>query len=294
MAIPLAGLAIFFIWQWLNGGITPRQAKEVIEEATTSRRRDAPAPAAATPDAKREEPSKPTKSAKASAIAGTSPSDRKHRGDIVLIIDDLGYDAPLERLMELDPNLNCSVLPNGPLAAQTANRLNERGFEVLCHLPMEPRGGQAPGSNAILTSMTDEEIAQLTRENIASVPHARGVNNHMGSRATQDRRVMASVLGAMPVGLYFVDSRTTGGSVAAAVARELNVRTASRDVFLDDDEHASAVRRQVDALARAAEKHGIAIGIGHPYPATLRVLEERIPELRERGFRFVRASEVVR
>jgi uncharacterized protein len=120
------------------------------------------------------------------------------------------------------------------------------------------------------------------------------VNNHMGSRATSDRRVMESVLRAMPDGMYFIDSRTAGGSIAADVARELNVRTATRHVFLDDVATPAGVRRQVQALADAAEKRGVAIGIGHPYPVTLRVLAEELPELRARGFRLIRASDVVR
>ena len=116
----------------------------------------------------------------------------------------------------------------------------------------------------------------------------------MGSLATSDRRVMQSVLRAMPSELYFIDSRTSGGSVAADVARELNVRTATRHVFLDDVATESAVRKQLAELAAAARKRGVAIGIGHPYPVTLRVLAEELPALKARGFRLVRASDVVR
>ncbi|HEV7242586.1 MAG TPA: divergent polysaccharide deacetylase family protein [Thermoanaerobaculia bacterium] len=216
-------------------------------------------------------------------------------GDIVLIIDDLGFDGqPLERLMSLDVNLNCAILPNGTRAGEFAEALNKRGFEILVHLPMQPKGRETPGRNAILTSMSDDEIARATRENIEAVPHARGMNNHMGSLATADRRVMTNVLRSMPDGMYFIDSRTTGSSVAADVARELNVRTASRHVFLDDIASERAVRRQVAELAAAAEERGVAIGIGHPYAVTMRVLAEELPELKARGFRFIRASDVVR
>jgi hypothetical protein len=120
------------------------------------------------------------------------------------------------------------------------------------------------------------------------------MNNHMGSLATADRRVMTNVLRAMPDGMYFIDSRTTGSSVAADVARELNVRTASRHVFLDDVASERAVRRQVAELAAAAEERGVAIGIGHPHAVTMRVLAEELPGLKARGFRFIRASDVVR
>lgn len=269
MIIPVAGLVIFFIWNWLRGG------KPSLEEA-------------------RPQTSAVTKTAPAAAVPLPKPR-RTHRGDIVLIIDDLGFEGqPLDRVMALDPNVNCSILPNGTRAGDFAERLHARGFEILCHLPMEPIGHESPGRDAILTSMSNGEITRVTKENLDAVPYARGVNNHMGSRATTDRRVMATVLGALPRGMYFIDSRTTGGSIAATVAREMKVRTATRNVFLDDVAEEPAVRKQIRELVAAAEKHGEAIGIGHPHAVTMRILAEEMPKLRERGFRFVRASDVVR
>lgn len=286
MAIPLAGMAIFFLWQWWNGGITPKETAAEVRAAAIPTRsapqvaRHVPAPV---------EPALPRVTRKRSASSKTA-----HKGDIVLIIDDLGFDGqPIERVMALDPNINAAILPNGTRATQFAEMLHARGFEVLCHLPMQPRGKETPGRNAILASMSDEEIATTTRMNIEAIPYARGVNNHMGSLATADRRVMTSVIRAIPDGMYFIDSRTGGSSVAATVARELNVRTATRNVFLDDVATEHGVRKQLEELASAAEKKGVAIGIGHPYPVTIRVLAEELPELRERGFRLVRASSVV-
>lgn len=289
-AIPVAGLAVFFLWQWLNGGESPR---ETFEEARTLARETAGRPVVP-------EPAETGTARELQELPAPLPKVKRRslpagHGDIVLIIDDLGFDGqPLERLMALDPNVNVAILPNGTRASEFAIRLHERGFEILCHLPMEPNGREAPGRNAILTSMSDEEIARLTRENIEAVPHARGVNNHMGSRATSDRRVMEQVLRAIPEGMYFIDSRTTGASVAGDLARTLNVRTATRHVFLDDVPTREGVRRQIGVLAEAARTRGIAVGIGHPYPVTLSVLAEELPGLKARGFRLVRASEVVR
>ncbi|MFL6247558.1 MAG: divergent polysaccharide deacetylase family protein [Thermoanaerobaculia bacterium] len=282
VAIPLVGMAIFFLWQWLNDGITPKETVQEVRAATI-------APVA---PPRQLEPALPRVTRKRAA---KKPIARGGRGgEIVLIIDDLGFDGqPLDRMMALDPNINMAILPNGTRAEEFAERLHARGFEVLCHLPMQPRGHETPGRNAILASMTDDEIATTTRRNIEAVPYARGVNNHMGSLATADRRVMTSVIGAMPDGMYFIDSRTGGSSVAALVAREMNVRTATRNVFLDDVATERAVRKQLAELASAAEKRGVAIGIGHPYPVTLRVLADELPALRERGFRLVRASTVV-
>ena len=279
--VPVAGLAVFLIWNAIHGGATPKDVARAVATATTTRSRPAPKTATAPPPDEK-------------ALPPVSPRKRG-KGAIVLIIDDLGFDGqPLDRVMTLDPNVNMAILPNGTRAAEFAERLNARGFEILCHLPMEPKGRETPGRNAILTSMTDEEIARMTLENFEAVPHARGVNNHMGSRATTDRRVMAGVLGALPRGVYFIDSRTTGASVAADVARELSVPTATRHVFLDDLATEAAVRRQLGNLVDAARERGVAVGIGHPYPVTLRVLAEEIPGLKQRGIRLLRASEVVR
>lgn len=219
-----------------------------------------------------------------------------HRGDIVLILDDVGFDhQPLAPAMAIDPNVNFAVLPNGIRSIEFAATLHDRGFELLCHLPMEPEGFPrvSPGEGAVLTTMSDGEIARITRANIEAIRFARGVNNHMGSRATADRRVMADVLGALPKGMYFIDSRTTGSSLAGSLAKSMRVKTASRNVFLDDEQDAVSIRRQLDELARTAASQGTALGIGHMYPSTIQVLTEEAPRLRSSGFRFVRASSVV-
>lgn len=288
VAIPLVGMAIFFLWQWANGGITPEETVQELRAARSAIVATKTAPDPTEPALPRVTPRRH----KRSTANRQSPATNSPR--IVLIIDDLGFDGqPLERVMALDPNINLAILPNGTRAEEFAQTLHARGFEVLCHLPMQPRGREAPGRNAILASMTDDEIATTTRLNIEGVPFARGVNNHMGSLATADRRIMTSVMGALPDGMYFIDSRTGGSSVAATVAREMNIRTATRNVFLDDVATERAVRKQLAALASAAEKRGVAIGIGHPYPITLRVLAEELPALKARGFRLVRASSVV-
>jgi polysaccharide deacetylase 2 family uncharacterized protein YibQ len=284
--VPVCAFGVFWVWNWWRGHEVSEFRGQQAAVGTPQPRTPATPP-----------PANPAAKSPGNPLPAAIPPKpaRTETGSIVLIIDDLGFDGqPLDRLMKLDPNINVAILPNGTRAAEFAERLNARGFEILCHLPMEPKGPETPGANAILTSMSDDEIARATRANVEAVPYARGVNNHMGSRATTDRRVMSRVMEALPEGMYFIDSRTTGGSVAADVARELNVPTATRHVFLDDVATEAAVRRQLEQLADAAANRGVAIGIGHPYPVTLRVLADELPELKARGFRLVRASAVVR
>jgi uncharacterized protein len=257
MLIPVGGILLFFFWSFLHNALS------------TLRR--------------------PPRSE--ASVLGTP-----HRGDIVLILDDVGFDhQPLTSAMTIDPNVNFAVLPNGARSMEFAATLHGRGFELLCHLPMEPEGFPriSPGDGAVLTTMSDAQIATATRANIEAIRFARGVNNHMGSRATADRRVMTNVLGALPKGMYFIDSKTTGNSIAGSLARSMRVKTASRNVFLDDVQDEAAIRRQLAELASTAASHGVSVGIGHMYPSTIKVLIEDAPKLRSEGFRFVRASAVV-
>jgi polysaccharide deacetylase 2 family uncharacterized protein YibQ len=260
MLIPVAAILLFFFWRFLHDAL-PAVHPATLPHAEAS-------------------------------ILGAA-----HRGDIVLILDDVGFDhQPLATAMTIDPNVNFAVLPNGARSTEFVATLHDRGFELLCHLPMEPEGFPriSPGDGAVLTSMSDAEVAEATRANIGAIRYARGVNNHMGSRATADRRVMTDVLGALPKGMYFIDSKTTGNSLAGNLARSMRVKTASRNVFLDDKQDVAAIRRQLAELAQTAQSRGIAVGIGHMYPTTVRVLTEDAPKLRAEGFRFVRASEAVK
>ncbi len=265
--IPVAGLFVFLIWNFINISI--------------------PQPVLA--------PKPPVAKKPAPIVRVALAKPEAPMASLVVIIDDVGFDGqPLDRAMKLDPNINFAVLPNGTRTIEFANRLNARGFEILCHLPMEPQGvGTSPGPNAVLTSMSDDEITEATQSSIRAVRYARGVNNHMGSRATSDRRVMKNVLRAMPDGMYFIDSRTGGSSVAGSMAREMNIRTASRHIFLDNVQTDVAIRQQIELAGRVAREHGVAVAIGHLNPITINALARELPMLRAHGVELVRASDIV-
>lgn len=169
---------------------------------------------------------------------------------------------------------------------------------MLLHLPMEPEGYPRvrPGPGVVLRSQSDEQITETLEADLASVPGAVGVNNHMGSAATADPRVMrviARVLSAR--GLFFLDSRTTDATVAERTAAEASVRTVARRVFLDDAATEEGVRVQLRELVERARQEQVAVAIGHPYSVTLDVLEHELPEMGKReGVRLVKVSELAR
>jgi polysaccharide deacetylase 2 family uncharacterized protein YibQ len=143
--------------------------------------------------------------------------------------------------------------------------------------------------------MNSQELAAHIEVALAAVPAAIGVNNHMGSRLTEDREAMRVVMHLLKQrNLFFLDSRTSQKSLAYHVARELGVRTAQRQVFLDTTPEMAKIQQQLHYLVALAHEHGSAIGIGHPHPATVQTLWHTLPELRQAGIDIVPVSHLVK
>lgn len=235
----------------------------------------------------------------AAATRSPEPSPAVPRPDarIAIVIDDLGNDrGALERIAAWRFPVAGAVLPGLPGSAATAQHLARSGKEVLLHLPMEPDGYPRvqPGPGVVLKSDSDERIAEIVAEDLDTVPGAVGVNNHMGSAATADPRVMRAVVRVLSGrGLFLLDSRTTEASVARRVAAEAYVPAVSRRVFLDSVPTAGAIDRSFRELVAKARKDGSALAIGHPYPETMAMLERELPLLAEKGVALVRVSSLV-
>jgi polysaccharide deacetylase 2 family uncharacterized protein YibQ len=263
-------------------------------------RADSAPAATAKPTPARAAKSAPARSARSKAakppmrlpVAPRAESERSTTARIAIVIDDLGRStAEVDRLLALKVPLSYAVLPWETRTLEVVALLRSARVEILCHLPMESATGANPGPNAILENLTPERIASRTRAALDELRGAEGVNNHMGSAITADPVAMGAVLDAVAErGLFFLDSRTTKESVAFTLARERAIPAASRDVFLDEAPEVADVEAAFDRLLEVAREKGTAIAIGHPRPATLEVLERRIPLAREAGFEFVPVS----
>ena len=200
-----------------------------------------------------------------------------------IIIDDLGANLQVARqLLALPYSLTFSVLPHLRASRETAAEVRRAGHEVMLHLPMEPQAGPhvSAGEGDIRVGMTSFEIDKVLESDLASVPQAAGVNNHMGSRATTDPRLMAEVMRSLAARhLYFVDSRTTAASVALEAARREGLPAFYRSVFLDDTMSVPYTLGQLREFRRVLERQGAALAIGHPYPTTIAALAKYLPEL---------------
>jgi polysaccharide deacetylase 2 family uncharacterized protein YibQ len=215
-----------------------------------------------------------------------------------IIIDDLGENLETARqLLALPYSLTFSVLPHLRDSEEIAEAARRAGHEVMLHLPMQPGAGShaAPGEGEIRIGMTSFEIEQTLQSDLASVPHAVGVNNHMGSRATADPRLMAALMRALASHhLYFVDSRTTAASVALEAARQQGLPSFYRSVFLDDTHTTPYTLEQLRQFRRVLEEQGTALAIGHPYPTTIAALAEFLPQLEKDDVELAPASRLLR
>ncbi len=215
---------------------------------------------------------------------------------LALIIDDCGQWPTTERgFIALPVALTLSVLPHVRYGDAIARDALAAGKGVMLHLPMEPRSGAYPGPGEVTVAMDDAAITAQVQADIAAVPLAAGVNNHEGSRASADDRVMRAV-GAVIAAhhLFFVDSRTSPATVAARDAAALGIPTASRDVFLDDVADVAATQAALRRAVALAKQRGSAIAIGHPRPTTLAAVRALLPELQREGIDFVLARDLVR
>jgi len=210
---------------------------------------------------------------------------------IAICIDDLGEDvAGTDRAMTLPRQVALSFLPYAeptPFLAQEAER---KGHDVLAHVPMEALSNTDPGPMTLNTGSSD--IAVRAQWNIERVPGLVGINNHEGSRFTQDAASLAPVIKLLAARhLFFFDSRTGPKTAVMAVAQNYGVASGERDVFLDDTVTEEDVRRQLNALAAVAKHQGAAIAIGHPHDVTLKVLAAWLSE--DHGVILVRLAEAM-
>lgn len=291
----------------LSGGQAPAPPSQGVTVAVGPARAPAPAeppretvrPAVLTPPAP--PPQAPAAPPRADAPAwlrhAVPVQTRQGHPTVTIIIDDMGLDRPRsQRVMALPGPLTLSYLPYArDLSAQVAAG-RTAGHEIMLHLPMEPQGGDVdPGPNALTLALSPADAAARLQSNLGAFDGYVGVNNHMGSRYTEDRPAMQAVLREIQRrGLLFVDSRTSGKSVGLDVARQMKMPAAARDVFLDNDQAPAAIRAQLARLEAAAKRNGAAIAIGHPHDTTIEALAEWLPTIAGKGFDLVPVTHVIR
>ena len=211
---------------------------------------------------------------------------------IAIIIDDMGHDLIQgQRLVAMEQPLTLAFLPYRRHTTALAEAAHRNHKEIMLHAPMANTRQFGLGPGGLDVTMDQNTTASTLRRALASIPHVRGVNNHMGSQLTQMQNNMNWVMSELvnyPV--YFVDSRTIATSVAADTAAAHRIPTLTRDVFLDHEQTEEYVDRQFRLLVKKARENGSAIGIGHPHKVTVDYLSRVLPTLDEQGIAVATVS----
>ena len=223
------------------------------------------------------------------------------KGKVAIVLDDWGYNSSdLSLLFDIKRPVTVSILPNLRYSEKVAREAKHNGYETMLHLPLESRNNEISEKDTIYCCMNQDEIIRALKLSLATVPGISGVNNHQGSKATEDTRTMGIVLAELKnEKLFFLDSLTTDKSVCPATAKKIGLKYAKRDIFLDeppsklgDKEQSLYIQKQLYKLSSLAIRKGSAIGIGHDKKITLKVLRDMMPQLEKQGIKFVFMSEL--
>lgn len=216
---------------------------------------------------------------------------------VAIVLDDFGNNKNnLGVLFSMHQPVTLSILPDLKYSTEIARASRSRGYEVILHLPLEPHNANIKEEDdTIKSGMSEAQIYARLKKEIAGIPGLTGVSNHMGSKATEDKALMTTILKYLKAhSLYFSDSMTSQKSVCREVAREIGIPYARRDVFLDNSEEIPSIEKQMLVLRRLAFRKGRAMAIGHDKKNTVAVLARMMPEMAKEGIEFVYLSEMVK
>jgi len=220
---------------------------------------------------------------------------KNSRPKVAIILDDWGYNNKAHEYVErIKQPFTMAVLPNLPYSKKAAELGHKYKKSIILHLPLEPGRRLPLEKNTIKTHMADSEIRYILDKQVMAVPYAVGVNNHQGSLATKDERVMSVIMQALKSrNMFFIDSYTSAETKGYETAKKMGVKTNTRDIFVDNEKFIDYNEMQLRKLVNQAKKRGYAIGIGHDDPVTMQALEKNMPMLEEQGVEFVFASELI-
>lgn len=197
---------------------------------------------------------------------------------VAVVIDDIGENLSiLKGLVRLDFPVTLAVWPNATHTRAAVEIILQKRRDLIIHFPMEPRGYPRynPGNDALFAKMSDDEIQHQIAASVAKIPEAIGVNNHMGSRFTElDHQMKVALSAFKQHGLFFLDSLTSGKSIARSASQKADIPFYERDIFIDNVKDVNAIIHQLKKAENVARKRGFAIAIGHPYRETLSALKQ--------------------
>lgn len=183
---------------------------------------------------------------------------------LFVVLDDAGMALDdLKKFEKFPGAYTVAIIPRLPESRNIASYLDKRNVPYIIHLPMESMSNENAGEYVINVGNTDKKNIELLRYNFSDFENYIGLNNHMGSKATADMHTINVLLKYIPTGIFVLDSRTTKDTILALRARELQIPTIERDVFIDNYRDILYIKNQIKKGIVLAKQKGNAVLIGH-------------------------------
>lgn len=215
-------------------------------------------------------------------------------GKIAIIIDDMGYNRHNLAFTDLPKTITFAILPFTPYSQKIANAAHQQNREVILHIPMQAQANNhLLGKGALTEDMSKQQHQKALTNALADVKYAIGVNNHMGSKLTEELTPMQWTMELLyKQGLFFVDSVTTAKSVAENSAVDAGLPDLKRSIFLDNVRTPQAMEKQFKQAIEHSLNAPYTIMIGHPYPETLKYLSKRLTKP-GKDYQLVKLSQLI-
>ncbi|MEH6443612.1 MAG: divergent polysaccharide deacetylase family protein [Oceanospirillaceae bacterium] len=219
----------------------------------------------------------------------------KKPAQLILLIDDMGNSqASNQAALDLPGAVSFAFLPYAHFSKRFAIQAKKRNKDVLLHAPMQSINNNPLGVGGLTADMSETDFKQTLNKSIDALPNLIGVNNHMGSRLTALNLPMQWTMEVVKQrGLFFVDSKTTGKSVAWKQAQKAGLNSLKRDVFLDHELSLPAIQKQFSKAKTIAKRYGTVLVIAHPHAITLKFLKQQLPLLENQQIELVSLSTVI-
>jgi polysaccharide deacetylase 2 family uncharacterized protein YibQ len=225
------------------------------------------------------------------------PEATGRRKQIFVVIDDAGLLLEeTQQFLDIPVPMTIAVLPHQKQTSEVCSAITDHtDKEMILHQPMEAYNStKNPGKGAIFNTTDPSEVPAILDYNLASVRGAKGMNNHMGSRVTENVVLMHAVMRYCKAnGLFFLDSKTAYNSMVGRVATREHMHMEERHVFLDIKHDRETIRRAWAQTVARAREHGYAIAIGHAWSTeTAAAIRDSYRTLQNQGYTFHLLSEL--
>ena len=229
--------------------------------------------------------------------------EQKKPPRVAIVIDDFGMDRRgVDEMLSIEAPLTIAVMPGMDFSREDAERAHANGHEVILHMPMENAGYMPPeyyGPKVVRNGMTEEEAVNLVGECLSSIPHAVGMNIHMGTGVSKNERLITAIMEDMKKkNKYFLDSKTIEESVCPKCAKNTGVQFYLRDIFLEPSgtPNEMLAYNYLISAGNLAKEKGSAIAIGHVGPVgdnlTAKAIKNALKAFKNLGVEVVPLSEL--